>query len=210
MADSRVEVVGGLRVSQAAFDADRFTFTITGALEFGRVPDGVDVRLPLPGGDSFYASIVAVKDLDSSPGITRIAVSVLAVEVGRERLEKLNIAGEQLQLVRRTFEPSHHAGQPSGPDRIRADDFLRTVETVGISIVGIMGLLILAAAIFVPPLLGDRVNGTVVAWMIAAVAAFLGAVVLVNADRRWSLPVLMFACVFFFVSCGSNLKLHLD
>jgi len=210
MADSRVEVVGGLRVSEAAFDADRFKFTIIGSLEFGRVPDGVDLRLPLPGGGYFYASIAAVKDLDSSPGITQIAVSVLAVEVGRGRLEKLSIVGEQLQLVRRTFEPSSDAGQYSGAHRIRADDVIATVETIGISIIGFLGLLILAAAIFVPPLVGDRVNGTVVTWMIAGVASFIGAVVLVNADRRWSLPVLMFACAFFFVSCGSNLKLHLD
>ena len=75
---------------------------------------------------------------------------------------------------------------------------------------GVLGLLILAIAFFVPMALnGNRVSGVTTAWQGAAVLSFIGAFALIRKHITWSFLVLLFACAFLAVSCASNFHLKM-
>src|SRR5581483_3997698 len=160
-----------------------------------RIAEGLEVCLPLTDGQDLYVSVCTVDVVEDSAGITRLAVSVVVPFEGRERLERLNVVGEQVRLVRRTVETS--SGEtPNG-------------EHVWQLVVAILSLLILVAAFFLPALELGGFSAKAIGWMAAAAGLFGGAVVLSRNSLQWAVLVLMGACVFFFASCTFNFQLHL-
>ncbi len=189
----RIELLAGLRVTETSFDDAHGAFVIEGSLEFGSIPEGSEVCLPVPGREQLYVPISTVTVVENPDGTMRLAISVPVPFEDRKSLESLNVVGQQLQVVRRIFEK-----------------FGEMVSGCVQFIFAILGFLILVGAFFFPTLGVGPMSGKSVAWTVAAAVILIGAVALIRNNLRWSLLVLIVACVFFFTTCTANFNLHLD
>ena len=184
-------LVAGLRAIETSFDDARSTFVIQGELEFGTVNAGMQIRLPLPSGKRMQVPVHSVEVVQDSFGMRRLAVGILIPDgEARKALQALTLVGHDLQVVQT-------AGKVSDGNAFQGT-------------CAVLGLLILAAAFFLPVAFGgEAVTGQGVAWQIATAVIFIGALALIRESISWSLLVLLFSCAFFFVSCASNFKLHM-
>ena len=80
--------------------------------------------------------------------------------------------------------------------------FLKIVN----GIAAILNLAVMALAAYLPPELGRGATDGAKAWqMIGVIAGFCVFIVVIR-FFRYSTLVLLFACVFFFVSCSANFR----
>ena len=113
---------------------------------------------------------------------------------------------------------SESARKKVGSVRVTETSFDATTrgpaESFVLGLCAALGLLILLAAFFLPAVLrsgGSGLTGKAMAWQAAALAFFVGGLVMLRRKGRgwWTFFFLVFACFLFFTSCAYNLEMHM-
>lgn len=218
MSESVGKKVGRFRVTETSFDDARGLFVIMGPLESGAALEGALALLPLPNGEYFYASIDFVEHVQNSARSVRLSITIPAQTPDRRKnLQEMRLIGQALWLVEAPEERDRRGPAQSllaEPLLYEAQSTSGPTESFVLGLCAALSLLVLLAAVFLPAVLrsgGSGLPGKAVAWQAAALAFFVGGVVMLSRKGRgwWTFFFLVFACLFFFTSCAYNLEMHM-